>query len=87
MQTNAAVADPTVENYEKKKSDINSRPLHSYLRHPGSGVLAFLTLASSSYFCSAVFSGRIYARKRYSVSEPSLFSLEYTSTMYLCCRH
>ena len=47
MQTNAATIDPTVENMKKRNQTSTADRIHSYLRHPGSGVLALLTVGAA----------------------------------------
>ena len=44
MQTNTAVVEPTVENMKKRNQTSAADRIRSYLRHPGSGVLALLTI-------------------------------------------
>ena len=53
MQTNAAVAEPMVEKMKKRNETSAADRIRSYLRHPGSGVLApvsytHLTLPTNS---------------------------------------
>ena len=47
MQTNAAAIDPTTENMEKRNQTSVSDRIRSYLSHPGSGVLALLTIGAA----------------------------------------
>ena len=47
MQTNTAVVEPTVENMKKRNQTSAADRIRSYLRHPGSGVLALLTIGAA----------------------------------------
>ena len=47
MQTNAAVAEPMVEKMKKRNETSAADRIRSYLRHPGSGVLALLTIGAA----------------------------------------
>ena len=74
MQTNTAVVEPTVENMKKRNQTSAADRIRSYLRHPGSGVLALsYDRGGNSYLCSIAFSGSIYPGKRYPVSDTGSF--------------
>ena len=47
MQTNTAVVEPTVEHMKKRNQTSTADRIRSYLRHPGSGVLALLTIGAA----------------------------------------
>ena len=47
MQTNAVAIDPMVENMKKRNQTSTADRIRSYLRHPGSGVLALLTVGAA----------------------------------------
>ena len=47
MQTNTAVAEPMVGKMKKRNETSTSDRMRSYLRHPGSGVLALLTVGAA----------------------------------------
>lgn len=65
---------------EKRNQTSVSDRIRSYLSHPGSGVLALLTIGAAVItFSVADLPGSIYPCQRYPYLTPSLFSLEYTS--------
>ena len=68
MQTNAAVADPTMVKNEKRNETSVSDRIRSYLVSPGSGVLALLPTISN-YVCCADLPGSIYSGQGYSISD------------------
>ena len=74
MQTNAAVAEPMVEKMKKRNETSAADRIRSYLRHPGSGVLALLTIGAAV----VTFAVLIFL-VAYILVKGSLFSLEYTS--------
>ena len=77
MQTNAAVAEPMVEKINETSAADRIR---SYLRHPGSGVLALLTIGAAVVtFAVLIFLVAYILVKGIPYLTPSLFSLEYTS--------
>ena len=80
MQTNAATIDPTVENMKKRNQTSTADRIRSYLRHPGSGVLALLTVGAAIVtFSVLIFLVAYILVKGIPYLTPSLFSLEYTS--------
>ena len=80
MQTNAAAIDPTTENMEKRNQTSVSDRIRSYLSHPGSGVLALLTIGAAVItFSVLIFLVAYILVKGIPYLTPSLFSLEYTS--------
>ena len=80
MQTNAAAIDPTVENMKKRNQTSTADRIRSYLRHPGSGVLALLTVGAAIVtFSVLIFLVAYILVKGIPYLTPSLFSLEYTS--------
>ena len=68
MQTNAAVAEPMVEKMKKRNETSAADRIRSYLRHPGSGVLALLTIGAAV----VTFPGGLYSGERYSISDTKL---------------
>lgn len=80
MQTNTAVVEPTVENMKKRNQTSTADRIHSYLRHPGSGVLALLTIGAAIVTFAVLFFLVAYILvKGIPYLTPDLFSLEYTS--------
>ena len=80
MQTNAAAIDPATENMEKRNQTSASDRIRSYLSHPGSGVLALLTIGAAVItFSVLIFLVAYILVKGIPYLTPSLFSLEYTS--------
>ena len=80
MQTNTAVVEPTVENMKKRNQTSTADRIRSYLRHPGSGVLALLTVGAAIVtFSVLIFLVAYILVKGIPYLTPSLFSLEYTS--------
>ena len=80
MQTNAAAIDPATENMEKRNQTSVSDRIRSYLSHPGSGVLALLTIGAAVItFSVLIFLVAYILVKGIPYLTPSLFSLEYTS--------
>ncbi len=80
MQTNAAVAEPMVEKMKKRNETSAADRIRSYLRHPGSGVLALLTIGAAVVtFAVLIFLVAYILVKGIPYLTPSLFSLEYTS--------
>ena len=80
MQTNTAVVEPTVENMKKRNQTSTADRIHSYLRHPGSGVLALLTIGAAIVtFAVLLFLVAYILVKGIPYLTPDLFSLEYTS--------
>lgn len=79
MQTNiAAVEAPAAA--EKRNSSTFNDNIKSYIRHPGSGILALLTLlAAAATFAMLLFLVVYIMTKGIPYLTPSLFSLEYTS--------
>ena len=75
--TSAAIAEaPAAKRNESSLAD----QLRSYKRHPGSGVLALLTLlAAGTAFAMLLFLIAYILAKGIPYLTPSLFSLEYTS--------
>ena len=67
MQTNAAALNSQVNSKKRNSSSLTDQ-LRSYLRHPGSGILALLTGCSTD-LCGTDLSGRVYSDKRYSLSD------------------
>lgn len=79
MLNNTAVAD-TPANMEKRNESSFADQMRAYLRHPGSGILALLTLvAAASTFAMLLFLVIYILVKGIPYLTPSLFSLEYTS--------
>ena len=80
MQTNAAAIDPATENMEKRNQTSVSDRIRSYLSHPGSGVLALLTIGAAVItFSVLIFLVAYILVKGIPYLTPGLFSLEYTS--------
>ena len=80
MQTNAAVAEAMVEKMKKRNETSAADRIRSYLRHPGSGVLALLTIGAAVVtFAVLIFLVAYILVKGIPYLTPSLFSLEYTS--------
>ena len=78
MQTNFAAVSSA--EMEKRNTTTTSDHLRSYLRHPGSGVLALLTgLAAVITFAVLIFLVVYILVKGIPYLTPSLFSLEYNS--------
>ena len=80
MQNNTAVVEPTVENMKKRNQTSTADRIHSYLRHPGSGVLVLLTIGAAIVTFAVLFFLVAYILvKGIPYLTPDLFSLEYTS--------
>lgn len=80
MQTNTAVVEPTVENMKKRNQTSAADRIRSYLRHPGSGVLALFTIGAAIVtFAVLLFLVAYILVKGIPYLTPDLFSLEYTS--------
>ena len=80
MQTNVAAIDPATENMEKRNQTSVSDRIRSYLSHPGSGVLALLTIGAAVItFSVLIFLVAYILVKGIPYLTPGLFSLEYTS--------
>ena len=80
MQTNAAVAEAMVEKMKKRNETSAADRIRSYLRHPGSGVLALLTIGAAVVtFAVLIFLVAYILVKGIPYLTPSLVSLEYTS--------
>ena len=78
MQTNTLAAEP--QTREKRNGSSLSAHLRSYLKHPGSGILALLTgLAAVITFAVLLFPVGYILVKGIPYLTPSLFSLEYNS--------
>ena len=78
MQTNTLAAEP--QTREKRNGSSLSAHLRSYLKHPGSGILALLTgLAAVITFAVLLFLVGYILVKGIPYLTPSLFSLEYNS--------
>lgn len=79
MLNNTAVAD-TPANIRKRNESSLADQMRAYLRHPGSGALALLTLlAAAATFAMLLFLVIYILVKGIPYLTPSLFSLEYTS--------
>ena len=79
MQTNAAVANSEIQTKKRNSSSLTDQ-LRSYLRHPGSGILAFLTgLAAVLTFAVLIFLVGYILIKGIPYLTPELFSFEYNS--------
>ena len=77
MQTNTAVVEPTVENMKKRNQTSAADRIRSYLRHPGSGVLALLTIGAAIVtFAVLLFLVAYILVKGIPYLTPDLFSLE-----------
>ena len=80
MQTNTAVVEPTVENMKKRNQTSAADRIRSYLRHPGSGVLALFTIGAAIVtFAVLLFLVAYILVEGIPYLTPDLFSLEYTS--------
>lgn len=80
MQTNTAVVEPTVEHMKKRNQTSTADRIRSYLRHPGSGVLALLAIGAAIVtFAVLLFLVAYILVKGIPYLTPDLFSLEYTS--------
>ena len=80
MQTNTAVVEPTVKNMKKRNQTSAADRIRSYLRHPGSGVLALFTIGAAIVtFAVLLFLVAYILVKGIPYLTPDLFSLEYTS--------
>lgn len=82
MQTNiAAVEAPAAtEKRNKRNNSTFADHMKSYIHHPGSGILALLTmLAAAATFAMLLFLVVYIMVKGIPYLTPSLFSLEYTS--------
>ena len=85
MQTNVSVtADPAAETTMKKRNTLTiGDQLKSYARHPGAGVLAFLTLLGAVITFALLFFLIGYVLvKGIPYLNASLFSLTYTSERF-----
>lgn len=79
MQTNIAAVNTPI-NTEKRNSSSVSDTIRSYMRHPGSGILALVTgLAAVLTFAVLLFLVGYILVKGIPYLTPSLFSLEYNS--------
>ncbi|HIY01442.1 MAG TPA: phosphate ABC transporter permease PstA [Candidatus Blautia faecipullorum] len=79
MQTNFAAVNTKAE-VEKRNASSVSNHLKSYLRHPGSGILALLTgTAALITFAVLIFLVVYILAKGIPYLTPDLFSLEYNS--------
>lgn len=79
MQTNVAIADTTA-GMEKRNETTFADQMRSYIKHPGSGILALLTgLAAAATFAMLLFLVIYILVKGIPYLTPDLFSLEYTS--------
>ena len=79
MQTNAAALNSQVNSKKRNSSSLTDQ-LRSYLRHPGSGILAFLTgLAAVLTFAVLIFLVGYILIKGIPYLTPELFSFEYNS--------
>ena len=77
MQTNTAVVEPTVENMKKRNQTSAADRIRSYLRHPGSGVLALFTIGAAIVtFAVLLFLVAYILVKGIPYLTPDLFSLE-----------
>ena len=80
MQTNAATINQSVDKIEKRNQTTTSERIRSYITHPGSGVLALLTVgAAITTFAVLMFLVGYILVKGIPYLTPELFSLEYTS--------
>lgn len=80
MQTNAAAVETKVNDMEKRNQTTAGDRLRSYMRHPGSGLVALLTiLAAVATFGVLIFLVAYILVKGIPYLTPSLFSFEYTS--------
>lgn len=79
MQTNVAAVNSEIPVKKRNSSSAGSQ-LKSYLRHPGSGILALLTGAAAVLtFAVLLFLVGYILAKGLPYLTPSLFSLEYNS--------
>lgn len=79
MQTNAAALNSQVNSKKRNSSSLTDQ-LRSYLRHPGSGILALLTgLAAVLTFAVLIFLVGYILIKGIPYLTPELFSFEYNS--------
>lgn len=79
MQTNAAVIESQMNTKKRNNSSFTDQ-LRSYLRHPGSGILALLTgLAAVLTFAVLIFLVGYILIKGIPYLTPDLFSFEYNS--------
>ena len=79
MQTNAAALNSQVNSKKRNSSSLTDQ-LRSYLRHPGSGILALLTgLAAVLTFAVLIFLVGYILIKGIPYLTPGLFSFEYNS--------
>ena len=79
MQTNGAAFNSQVNSKKRNSSSLTDQ-LRSYLRHPGSGILAFLTgLAAVLTFAVLIFLVGYILIKGIPYLTPELFSFEYNS--------
>lgn len=79
MQTNLAAVNSQAETKKRNTTSV-SKHLRSYLRHPGSGILALLTgIAAVVTFAVLIFLVVYILVKGIPYLTPSLFSLEYNS--------
>ncbi len=79
MQTNAAAIHSNMNTKKRNRSSASDQ-LRSYLKHPGSGILAFFTgLAAVLTFAILLFLVGYILVKGIPYLTPSLFSLEYNS--------
>ena len=80
MQTNAATINQSVDKIEKRNQTTTSERIRSYITHPGSGVLALLTVGAAIItFAVLMFLVGYILVKGIPYLTPELFSLEYTS--------
>ena len=79
MQTNAATINQSVDKIEKRNQTTTSERIRSYITHPGSGVLALLTVGAAVItFAVLMFLVGYILVKGIPYLTPELFSLEYT---------
>lgn len=79
MQTNAAAIHSNMNTKKRNRSSAGDQ-LRSYLKHPGSGIMAFFTgLAAVLTFAILLFLVGYILVKGIPYLTPSLFSLEYNS--------
>ena len=80
MKTNAATINQSVDKIEKRNQTTTSERIRSYITHPGSGVLALLTVGAAVItFAVLMFLVGYILVKGIPYLTPELFSLEYTS--------
>ena len=70
MQTNAATINQSVDKIEKRNQTTTSERIRSYITHPGSGVLALLTVGAA-IITFAVNSGLELNLNLNSISSPT----------------